>query len=67
VAEFGGEILVEAKVAGGGHVFYVDTGGGPGTILEILQPSPGSGGLFQMIKDASVGWDGSNPLRKLGG
>ncbi len=62
----GAEVLVEAKVGADGHVLYVDTGGGPGTILEILQTAGGSTGLFQMIKDASVGWDGSNPLRKLG-
>jgi hypothetical protein len=31
-----------------------------------LQMSSGSEGLFAMIKAASVGWDGSDPLRKLG-
>ena len=62
----GATILVEAKVGEDGAVLYVDTGGGPGTIVEILQPASGSDALFAMIKDASVGWDGRNPVRKLG-
>jgi methylmalonyl-CoA/ethylmalonyl-CoA epimerase len=66
VLESGATILVEAKVGASGHVLYVDTGGGPGSIVEILQTASGSAGLFKMIKDASVGWDGSEPLRKLG-
>lgn len=66
VAKSGASILVEGKVAPDGAVLYVDTGGGPGSIVEILQPSSGSAGLFEMIKQASIGWDGSAPLRKLG-
>ncbi len=60
------EILVEADVGGDGGVLYVDTGSGPGSIVEILQPASGSDELFAMIKAASVGWDGSDPVRRLG-
>ncbi len=59
-------LLVEGKVGEDGGVIYVDSGGGPGSIVEILQPASGSDALFAMIKDASVGWDGSEPVRKLG-
>jgi methylmalonyl-CoA/ethylmalonyl-CoA epimerase len=62
----GATVLVEGKVGADGHVLYVDTGGGPGTIVEILQSASGTDGLFAMIKAASVGWDGTDPLRKLG-
>lgn len=62
----GATILVEAKVGEDGAVLYVDTGGGPGTIVEILQPASCSDALFAMIKDASLGWDGSDPVRRLG-
>jgi methylmalonyl-CoA/ethylmalonyl-CoA epimerase len=62
----GATILVEAKVGDDGAVLYVDTGGGPGSIVEILQPASGSDALFALIKDASVGWDGSDPVRRLG-
>jgi methylmalonyl-CoA/ethylmalonyl-CoA epimerase len=62
----GARVLVEGKVGEDGYVYYVDTGGGPGSIVEILQLASGSEGLFAMIKAASVGWDGTEPLRKLG-
>lgn len=61
----GASILVEAKVGQDGAVLYVDTGGGPGTIVEILKPASGSNALFTMIKDASIGWNGSTPVRRL--
>ncbi len=64
--EFGAKVLVEGKVGDDGAVIYVDTGGGPGTILEILQASSGTEGLFAMIRDKAKTWDGSDPLRKLG-
>ena len=62
----GAKVLVEGRVGDDGGVIYVDTGNGPGSIVEILQPASGSDSLFLMIKNASVGWDGSNPVRKLG-
>ena len=62
----GAKVLVEGTVGDDGGVIYVDTGGGAGSIVEILQPASGSESLFAMIKAASVGWDGSNPVRKLG-
>lgn len=61
----GASILVEAQVGEDGAVLYVDTGGGPGSIVEILQPASGSDALFAMIKGASIGWDGSDPVRRL--
>jgi catechol 2,3-dioxygenase-like lactoylglutathione lyase family enzyme len=65
-AEAGAVVAQEGKVTGGGEVIYVDTGGGPGTLVEILQPGPGSRGFFSMMRDAARGWDGSEPLRRLG-
>ncbi|KQX17871.1 MULTISPECIES: VOC family protein [unclassified Sphingomonas] len=65
-ADAGAEILVEGKVGDSGEVIYVDAGGGPGHVIELLQPMAGSEGLFAMIKDAARDWDGSEPLRKLG-
>ena len=62
----GAKLLVEGKVGDDGAVIYVDTGNGPGSIVEILQPASGSDALFAMIKDAGQGWDGRDPIRKLG-
>lgn len=50
----------------GAEAFYADTGGGPGTLIEVLEPSPDFRGLFAMMRDAARGWDGSDPLRTLG-
>ncbi len=62
----GAKVLVEGQVDPDGAVLYVDTGGGPGSIVEILQPATGTLGLFEMMKAASQGWDGSEPVRRLG-
>ncbi len=62
----GAKVLVEGTTGSDGAVIYVDTGAGAGSIVEILQMASGSEGLFAMIKAASVGWDGSDPVRKLG-
>ena len=65
-AEAGATIAQEGLVAGGGEVIYADTGGGPGTMVEILKPGPGSREFFAMMRDAARNWDGSEPLRRLG-
>ena len=62
----GAALLVDGKVGTDGAVIYVDTGGGPGSIVEVLQPATGMLDLFAMVRAASVNWDGSQPLRRLG-
>ena len=64
-AAAGATLLVEGRVGGDGHVIYVETGGYPGGIVEILQPASGSSALFDMIREAARGWDGSDPVRRL--
>ncbi|MGZ5959500.1 MAG: VOC family protein [Rhizomicrobium sp.] len=66
VAEAGGTIAQEGKVPGGGEVIYVDTSGGPGTMVEILKPAPGGRDFFTMMRMAAKDWDGKDPVRKLG-
>jgi catechol 2,3-dioxygenase-like lactoylglutathione lyase family enzyme len=65
-AEAGARVRQEAKVPGGGEVIYVDTGGGPGTMVEILKPAPGGRAFFDMMRQAARGWDGADPIRRLG-
>ena len=48
------------------EAFYVDTGGGAGTMVEVLQPSPAFEALFTMMRDAARDWDGTDPVRLLG-
>ncbi|QUD90514.1 VOC family protein [Phenylobacterium montanum] len=65
-AAAGARVRQEGKVPGGGEVIYVDAGGGPGTMVEILKPAPGGREFFAMMRDAARSWDGSDPLRRLG-
>ena len=65
-AKAGAVVAQEGLVSGGGEVIYVDTGGGPGTMVEILKPGPGSREFFAMMRDAARDWDGTDPVRKLG-
>ncbi len=65
-AQAGAVVVQEGKVAGGGEVIYVDTGGGPGTIVEILKTGAGGREFFGMMRDAACDWDGTDPVRRLG-
>ena len=65
-ADAGATVAQEGIVPNGGEVIYVDTGGGPGTMVEILKPGPGSRDFFAMMREAARGWDGSDPVRRLG-
>lgn len=58
--------IVQEMALDDGHALYVDTGGGPGTIAEIIQPPPSLLELFEMIRSASRNWDGADPLRVVG-
>ncbi|HMO73858.1 MAG TPA: VOC family protein [Sphingopyxis sp.] len=65
-AAVGAEIVFEAPVGDSGGVIYADPGTGPGNLVELLEPQPGTRELFAMMRDAAKGWDGSEPLRSLG-
>lgn len=65
-AAHGAEILLEGKVGDSGRVLYADPGGGPGSVIEMLQSQPGTAELFGMIKQAGIDWDGRDRVRKLG-
>lgn len=62
----GVEIIFEAPVGDTGGVIYADPGTGPGNLVELLEPQPGTRELFAMMRDAARDWDGSEPLRRLG-
>lgn len=62
----GATILQEGKVPGVDAI-YVDTGGGPGSMLEIIQVSEDARAAFEAMRDAARDWDGTDPLRPAGG
>jgi len=60
----GGTIVQEGRLPGGmGAVIYVDSGGGPGTIMEYLQIGDAGRQGFAMMSEAHRNWDGSEPVR----
>ena len=65
-AEAGARVVQEADVAAGGKVIYVDTGGGPGGLVEIIQLPQSTLDGFAYLRQQCRDWDGTDPLRKLG-
>jgi catechol 2,3-dioxygenase-like lactoylglutathione lyase family enzyme len=47
----------------GAEAFYADPGGGPGTLVEVVQPSPALASAFATIAAAGRDWDGTDPVR----
>ena len=65
-AAAGARVVQAGEVQGGGEVIYVDTGGGPGTMVEILKTGAGGPEFFAHMKAAAKGWSGSDPIRRSG-
>ncbi len=50
-----------------GRFAYFDTEAELGTVIEISDISGPKGAFFDMVREMSVGWDGGEPIRRLGG
>ena len=61
----GADILQEGQ-SGASTFAYMDTKGGPGTILEILCPAPEIRAYQAHMKECARLWDGKNPIRPFG-
>ena len=61
-AKQGANVVIEGKF-GASEVIYVDPGEGTGHLVEILQQDKSGPDLFSIIKAASEGWDGTEPVR----
>lgn len=66
VVRAAGATIEQSLELDGGGAIYVDTGGGPGTMVEVLHPAPGFAALCDMMRDAHRGWDGTDPVRSFG-
>jgi hypothetical protein len=51
----------------GSRFAYVEPPGCPATVIEIMELSDTTAGMAKFIRDAATNWDGSNPIRVLGG
>ncbi len=57
----------EGEIGENGRFVYFDTGGHPGSIIELSDVSGPKGSFFQHIREVAETWDGSNPIRRVGG
>lgn len=62
----GFELAMDAVVGVGGRAAYLDTFEALGGYIEVIEVTPGVEGLFNRVYQASVGWDGSEPVRRPG-
>lgn len=62
----GYELAFKASVPTGGHVAYMDAGAGQPGFLELCAATPAFEELFGRFHQASIGWDGSDPVRPFG-
>lgn len=61
----GYEIAAKAGVMSGTEFAFVDTVAEMGHMIEIYEKSDGLMGFYEMIRQASVDWDGQYPVRPM--
>jgi hypothetical protein len=59
----GFEVVMSGEVGPRGRFVYFDTEYHPGTVIELSEVVGPKGRMFDMIREASKDWDGSNPVR----
>jgi len=62
-----GASLLQDGQSGASRFAYMDTRGGPGSILEMLCPAPEVLAYQTIMKECARDWDGGNPIRTFGG
>lgn len=59
----GFKIRMGGEVGENGRFVYFDREMHPGTVIELSEVVGPKGRMFDLIREASVGWDGSDPVR----
>jgi hypothetical protein len=58
----------EGQIGGGkGRFVCFDTQAHPGTVIETSDISGTKGPLFEKVRQAALNWDGTRPIREVGG
>jgi catechol 2,3-dioxygenase-like lactoylglutathione lyase family enzyme len=55
--------VMSGEVGERGRFVYFDTEYHPGTVIELSEVAGPKGRMFRMIREASEGWDGRDPVR----
>ena len=61
----GHALVYESEVANGARVGYFDTKGRLPAMIEVIECLPGTLAMFGRIRDAHIGWDGTDAVRPL--
>ena len=61
--ELGFKPVMQGEVGTRGRFIYFDTEYHPGTVIEVSEVAGPKGKMFDLIREASYGWDGSEPVR----
>lgn len=59
----GYKVLMSGEVGVNGRFAYFDREYHPGTVIELSEVLGPKGKMFDLIREASVDWDGSDPVR----
>jgi hypothetical protein len=63
----GFKVCMSGEVGDNGRFVYFETpvedGAWPGTVVELSEVAGPKGRLFKLVHDASVNWDGADPVR----
>lgn len=57
--------VLDGAVKVGGRATYVDSLAALGGMIEMIEVTPAVEQLFTLIAQASTGWDGADPVRRL--
>ena len=57
--------VLRAETSSGMSFAFHDGGAARGHLIEIYEPVPKLHAFYDMVRDASIGWDGSDPVRSL--
>lgn len=61
--ELGFNVQMEGTVGANGRFVYFDREAHPGTVIELSEVKGPKGRMFEMIHQASIDWDGRDPVR----
>ena len=65
-AQAGIEVAARAETLTGTEFAFIDTVTPLGHMIEIYEKNEQLNGFYEMVRSASLGWDGSEPVRYLG-
>ncbi len=57
------KVAMGGEVGARGRFVYFDTEYHPGTVIELSEVAGPKGKLFKLIREASIGWNGRDPVR----